>query len=76
MSDYGHVPTAEEAAEDMISEGAPLGQPHTPGSKSRWDGAVECAQTRLNETVREHPLKSLLVAFGVGLMVGGFFSRD
>jgi hypothetical protein len=75
MSDHGHLPTAQEAAQDMISEGAPLGQPHGR-SPSAFDEAVECLQTHLNETVREHPLRSLLIAFGAGLWLGGFFSRD
>ena len=75
MSDHGYIPTAEESAQDMISEGAPLGQPHAR-TKSAWDEAAECFQARLNESVREHPLKSLLIAFGAGLLVGSLFSRD
>jgi len=82
MSEYLHERSAplvslteEESAEKMISEGGPLGQPHgTP--RSPWDEAMETLGHQFHKTVVKHPLPSLLVAFGLGLLVGGIFHRD
>jgi len=71
--------TAEEDAEKMISEGAPLGQPHgqsKQGCCSEWDEMVQAAEKELRELVQQHPLKSLLAALGLGLLVGGMFKRN
>jgi hypothetical protein len=78
---YDMPPTplsAEEAAEAMISEGAPLDQPHGRAAQSPtyWDEVVEYAEASFHQTVKKHPLESLLVAFGLGLIVGGVFRRD
>jgi hypothetical protein len=85
MSDYEHERSAplvsitpEEAAETMISEGGPLSQPHgapLPGH-SQWDEAVKQLNDQFNATVAQHPLPSLLLAFGLGLFVGGLFHRE
>jgi hypothetical protein len=71
--------TAEEAAEKMISEGGPLGQPHGVVKSSccgAWDEMIQTMEDQLHETVRKHPLKSLLAALGLGLLVGGMIRRD
>jgi hypothetical protein len=85
MSEYLHERsgplvslTPEESAEKMISEGGPLGQPHgTPlHDRSTWDDAMETLDRQFHDTVVKHPLPSLLIAFGLGLLVGGIFHRD
>jgi len=71
--------TAEEGAEKMISEGGPLGQPHGQAFKqaaSEWEEMIQAAEKELRGVVQQHPLKSLLVALGLGLVVGGMFKRD
>ena len=84
MSDYLHERsgplvslTPEESAEKMISEGGPLEQPHgTPFQPDPWEQALETLDRQFHATVVKHPLPSLLVAFGLGLLVGGIFHRD
>jgi ElaB/YqjD/DUF883 family membrane-anchored ribosome-binding protein len=59
-----------EAMMDPVTKAGELLRGHQAEARERLEGAVESTRNRLETNVQSHPLRTVLLSVGAGLLVG------